>query len=166
MLGGGTHDRDLSRMGRAGRWCCVAGAGIGALGLLAWTSGLGGLTAIIRGQRAMTPNTALSLFLIGVAAALRAAGKPRRVAKTLSIVAALVVLSVSVATLAEYVLGVDLRLDRILFGRDLMPYPWRPSGVTVVALSALSSGLIVFDKRPGAAVRPSECFALLGGLAA
>ena len=32
---------------RAGRWCCVAGAGIGALGVLAWLSGFGALTGII-----------------------------------------------------------------------------------------------------------------------
>ena len=77
MLGGaGQHDDDRYSMIRAGRWCCVAGAGIGALGVLAWLVGVGPLTAIIPGQPPMMPNTALGLLLLGVGGALRAPSNP------------------------------------------------------------------------------------------
>ena len=95
----------------AGRRCCVAGAGIGALGVLAWLSGFGGLTAIIPGQPPMMPNTALGLLLLGVGGALRAPENAGRAAKAASVIAALFVLAVGVATLAEYLLAIDLGSD-------------------------------------------------------
>ena len=38
--------------------------------------------------------------------------------------------------------------------------------MTALALTLLSSGLLVFDGRLGARIRPAECLALLGGVAA
>ena len=151
---------------RAGRWCCVAGAAIGALGAMAWLCGVGALTAIIPGQPPMVPNTALSLLLLGVAVALRAPENAGRAAKAASIIAALVVLAVAVATLAEYLLASDLGIDRALARIHRGLYPGRPSLVTALALTLLSSGVIVFDARLGVRVRPGEGLALLGGGAA
>ena len=151
---------------RAGRWCCVAGAGIGALGVLAWLSGFGALTGIIPGQPPMMPNTALGLFLIGAAGALRAPENAGRAAKAASVLAAFVVLAVSVATLVEYLLALDLGIDRALLSVHGGPYQGRPSLETALALALLSSGLMVFDARPAARIRPAECLALLGGIGA
>ena len=150
---------------RAGRWCCVAGAGIGALGVLAWLSGFGALTAIIPRQPPMMPNTALGLLLLGAAGALRAPENAGRVAKAVSVLAALVVLAVGVATLAEYLLAIDLGIDRALISVHSGPHPGRPSLVTALALTLLSSGLIVFDAGSSARIRPAECLVLLSGIA-
>ena len=151
---------------RAGRWCCVAGAGIGALGVLAWLSGFGALTAIIPGQPPMMPNTALGLLLLGVGGALRAPENAGRAAKAASVLAALVVLAVGVATLAEYLLAIDLGIDRALVVVHSGQHPGRPSPVTALALTVLSSGLLVFDGGSGARIRPAECLVLLGGTVA
>jgi PAS domain S-box-containing protein len=151
---------------RAGRSCCVAGAGIGALGVLAWLLGIGSLTGIIPGQPLMMPNTALSLLLLGVGGALRAPENAGRAAKAASVLAALVVLAVGVATLAEYLLAMDLGIDRALVVVHSGQHPGRPSPVTALALALLSSGLIVLDAGSGARLRPAECLVLLGGTVA
>jgi hypothetical protein len=150
---------------RAGRWCCVAGAGIGALGVLAWLLGIGALTAVIPGQPPMMPNTALGLLLLGVGGALRAPGGGRA-AKTASVLAAVVVLAVGVGTLAEYLLAMDLGIDRALVFAHSGQHPGRPSPVTALALTALSSALIVFDAGSDGRIRPAECLVLLGGTVA
>ncbi len=151
---------------RAGRWCCVAGAGIGALGVLAWLAGIGALTAIIPGQPPMMPNTALGLLLLGVGGALRAPENAGRAAKAVSVLAALVVLAVGVATLAEYLLAIDLGIDRALVVVHSGQHPGRPSPATALALTVLSSGLLVFDRGSDARIRPAECLVLLGGTVA
>jgi PAS domain S-box-containing protein len=151
---------------RAGRWCCIAGAGIGALGVLAWLLGVGALTAVIPGQPPMMPNTALGLLLIGVGAALRAPANAGRAAKAASVLAALIVLAVGVATLAEYLLGTDLGIDRALVVVHSGQHPGRPSPVTALALTVLSSALIVFDAGSEGRIRPAECLVLLGGTVA
>src|SRR5689334_282238 len=62
----------LDRRARVGRRLCVAGASIGALGLVASLLGAGELTRIAGGEPPVTPNAALALLLAGGAAALRA----------------------------------------------------------------------------------------------
>ena len=151
---------------RVGRWCCVGGAAFGALGLVGWMSGIGVLTGLIAGEPPMMPNTALGLLLTGGAGALRARADAGRVAKVASFLAALVVLALAVATLAQYAFGTDLRIDRVLFRPEIGPYPGRPSPLTAVALALLASGLLVFDTRPTASFRPSEWFVFAGGIAA
>lgn len=114
----------------------------------------------------MMPNTALALLLLGSAGALRGrpdAGVARRV---LSVLAALVVLAIGAGTLAEYMLGVDLWLDQILFPAQGGPYPGRPSPPTALALSLLAMALLLFDFRAEARARPSEWLALSAGLTA
>jgi hypothetical protein len=81
---------------------------------VAWLSGFGVLTAIIPGQPPMMPNTALSLLLLGVAGALGAPENAGRSAKAVSVIVALVVLAVAVATLAESLLASDLGVDHAL----------------------------------------------------
>ena len=114
----------------------------------------------------MMPNTALGLFLLGVGGALRAPENAGRAAKAVSVLVALAVLAVGVATLAEYLLPIDLGIDRALIRVHGGPHPGRPSPVTALTLTLLSSGLLVFDAPSGARIRPAECFVLLGGVAA
>src|SRR6476659_2868208 len=166
LVGASQHDVDRCSMIRAGRWCCIAGAGIGALGVLAWLLGIGALTAVIPGQPPMMPNTALGLLLLGVGAALRAPANAGRAAKAASVLAALIVLAVGVATLAECLLAMDLGIDRALVVVHSGQHPGRPSPVTALALTVLSSALIVFDAGSDGRIRPAECLVLLGGTVA
>ena len=51
---------------RVGRWCCLAGAAFGALGLVGWLTGISALAGFLPGQPPMMPNTAVALLLTGV----------------------------------------------------------------------------------------------------
>ena len=124
------------------------------------------LTTIVPGQPPMMASTALALLLIGAAGALRRpkhAGGGRR---ALSLAAAAVVLFIGGGTLAEYGLGLDLSIDRILVVSEVGPYPGRPSPPTALALFLLGAALLFFDARPAARARPSEWLAMSAGLIA
>ena len=56
---------------RVGLWLCLAGAALGALGLLDGLVGPGVWTTLFPREVPMRPNTALGLGLIGGAGALR-----------------------------------------------------------------------------------------------
>lgn len=94
-----------------GRWLCLAGAVLGAVGLLDAIAGTGLLTTIAPIGPAMTARSSLGLLLIGGAAALRNKEDGGPISKALSLLAALVVLVLGIATLAEHALAVDLPID-------------------------------------------------------
>lgn len=148
-----------------GQRLCLTGAAIGAIGLLGWITGATGLTTILPGHPPMMPNTALGLVLIGVAGALRRRQQARRLARTLSVLAAIVVLAIGIGTLAEYALHVDLHIDQPLLHSDVGPYPGRASPYTMFALTCLAAALLLFDSRSTARARPSEWLALAAGVA-
>lgn len=154
------------RVTAVGQGLCLAGATLGAAGLLGAITGTSWLTTLVPGQPSMVPNTALGLLLIGVAGAVRRlkhAGVGRR---ALSLAASVVVLAIGVGTLVEYGLGLALSLDQVLIGSDVGPFPGRPSPPTALALTFLGAALILFDARPAARARPSEWLALSAGLIA
>src|SRR6185295_13148713 len=140
---------DPIRASRLGRALCIGGAALGALGLLGWIAGRESLTAILPGQQpSMKPNTALALLLIGGAGALRhPAGAAGWWRNALSTLAALAVLAIGAATLAEYALGLDLHVDRLLVQHQAGPYPGRPSPPTALALTLLAAAVLLSGVR-------------------
>jgi PAS domain S-box-containing protein len=145
----------------------MAGAVLGALGLLDANAGTGLLTGIVPGDRPMTANSALGLLLIGGAAALRDRADAGPVRKALSLLGALLVLAIGLASLTEYALGTDLRIDQVLApGTHPGRHPGRPARPTALALSLLAGALLLLDVRATARVRPSEWLALAAGFTA
>jgi PAS domain S-box-containing protein len=106
----------------------------------------------------MKANTALSLLLLGCAGAMRERPDAGRVRKTLSLVAAAVVLAIAVLTLAEYVLAIDLHVDQLFVSvpDQSVPYPGRSSPPTALAHALLAAAIFAFDGRSGRQSRPSE----------
>src|SRR5690349_2389420 len=143
-----------SRSARVGRRLCLAGAAIGALGLVTIGVGAGRLTSILPGEPAMTANAALALLLLGIAAVLREREDASPVRRTLAVMAALAALAIGIVTMAEYALQLDLHVDRVLArnpaGRG------RPSPLTALALVCLAAAALLFDARGAARARPSE----------
>lgn len=117
-------------------------------------------TTIVPGRPPMMPNTALALLMLGVAGALRHREDVGRVRRTLSLLAAIAALAVGIGTMAEYVLQIDLKIDRLFVGSQVGPYPGRPSPPTALALTLLSVAILLFDARPKARARPSEWLVL------
>jgi PAS domain S-box-containing protein len=159
---------DASRPPLVGLLLCLLGAALGVLGLCGWLTGATSLTTFVPGQPPMMPNTALGLLLLGGAGALRHRQVSAGMLRTISLLAALVVLAVGVATLAQYILGVDLHIDRLLIAVPTRqgPHAGRPSPPTAVALTCLAAALLVFDARPAARARPAEWLILLAALSA
>ena len=158
---------DPIRASRLGRALCIGGAALGALGLLGWIAGRESLTVLLPGQQpSMKPNTALALLLIGGAGALRHPAGAAGWRNALSTLAALAVLAIGAATLAEYVLGLDLHVDRLFVQDQAGPYPGRPSPPTALALTLLAAAVLLSGARTTARARLLEGFALAAGLTA
>jgi hypothetical protein len=104
---------------RAGRVLCLAGAALGALGLLGWLIEAPSLVSLVPRQPTLKPITAVALMLLGAAGALRCRAGAGRVPRTLSILAAVAVLAAGAGTLAEYALGAEWPFDRLFFPRRI-----------------------------------------------
>src|SRR5688572_20177390 len=110
-----------SRIADAGRLLCLLGAALGATGLIGWLADMPSLTTIFPGQPTMKPNTALSLILLGLGAALRRRRGASRALRMVSILAALAVLAAGIMTLTEYALNIDLHIDRLVASEPMSP---------------------------------------------
>jgi PAS domain S-box-containing protein len=154
----------MRRIRRLGRALCGAGGVVGTLDLAGWASGNGSLVVIIPGRPIMMPNTAVALVLLGLAGAL--AESRRTAPRTAALGAAAVVLAIGVATLAEYVTGVDLRIDEIIVRTGTTPFPGRPSPMTALALTLLATAAIVRSAHSPWRARLSECLILAAGFMA
>jgi PAS domain S-box-containing protein len=155
------------RIARAGQSMCLGGAALGALGLSGWLSGWEFATTIVPGLPRMTPNSALALMLIGAAGAARVREDTRGIQKIVSLLAALVVLALGVATLAEYGLRVDLHIGQLLIPDEpVTSSSVRPSPPTAFALTLLAGALLLFDSRTMSRMRPWEWLVLCAALTA
>ncbi|HMC56035.1 MAG TPA: PAS domain S-box protein, partial [Gemmatimonadaceae bacterium] len=136
-----------------GRRLCLAGAALGAIGLLGWLTAASRLYTLLPGQPAM-PNTTLALTLTGAAGVLL--GWPTRPFRALCVLAAAVVLVIGVGSLSETAFGVDLHIDQLVVSTGLGTHPGRPSPPTALALALLGVAILIFDSFPKAKTRPSE----------
>jgi PAS domain S-box-containing protein len=149
---------ERSAVARLGQVLCLAGAALGAAGLIGWAAGITWLTIVVPGQPAMMPNTALACLLAGLAGALRRDTGAAKAARALSLAATGVVLVIGIGTLVEYAAGTSLGLDELLRGGLPGPHPGRPSPLTALALTFLGFALLLFDVRPDSSNRPSDWF--------
>jgi PAS domain S-box-containing protein len=155
-----------ARWPRLGGWACLTAAGLGAMGLVGWASGLGFLTTLVPGLPPIMPNAAFALVLLGGAGALHRSQTMRQGGRVLSALAALVVLALGLATLAEYVLRVDLGIDQLLLASRVGPYPGRPSPPTALAFVLLAAGLLGIELGGRSGARLSEWLVVAAGLIA
>jgi PAS domain S-box-containing protein len=135
---------------------------LGALVLFAWFAGIDPLKSPIPGAASMKANTALGLLLLGSALLLTRRGRNPGPAASLAL--GLLVL-LGAATLLQYLVGVDLRIDELLARDDLAAAatssPGRMSPFTAVGLTLLGLSLLL-RHRPGSARSWSDALALLG----
>src|SRR5262245_41304447 len=115
---------------RAAPALCLAGALVGAIGLIGWFTNTPLLATWIPGLPPTRPNTALALALLGASGALGSRPGATPAHKTLSLMGAVFVLALEIATLADYE-GLHLRVVAPILhaGRSTPP--------TALALSLL-----------------------------
>ena len=125
------------------QYCAVAAALIGILVLAGWALEIDVLARVHPALPPMVPNTALMTALLGVAIVLHGAAA-RGVRRTTTVVCVAVLL-LAVVTLVEYVLGADLRVDRLLSvgaSEGAARFPGRPSPQSVLGLALLAGSLL------------------------
>ena len=117
------------------------------VGLVGWLTGVQTLITITPGQPPMMPNTALALLLLGLAGTLRHPAHTSRAARSLSALAAVVVLALGLGTIAEYVLNLPFSIDQLIVRSETGPYPGRPSPPVAIAIILLSGAILALKWR-------------------
>ena len=145
---------------------CLGGATVGLIVLAGWLTGTKALATVIPGLPPMMPNSAIALFALGIAGALRRQKYATGAPLALSVVLAIVVLAIGVGTIAEYALHVRTPLDQLFMRSTAGPVPGRPSPPTAVAVTLLGAAILLLDWRLSARIRPSEWLILAAGLIA
>lgn len=146
----------------------TAVAVMGVVVLIGWLLGLDLLKSSIPGASTMKPLAALAFVLAGGAlAGLPAEGERRSRRMALRLLASLTGL-IGVATIVEYGLGLDLRIDTWLFpeavSAEPLVFPGRMAGATAMAFSLVGPSLLLLDAPRESRAREGLAFgvALLG----
>ncbi|MEJ8837023.1 hybrid sensor histidine kinase/response regulator [Ramlibacter sp. AN1133] len=123
---------------------------VGAAVLLGWALGIDALKSVVPGAVEMKANTAVGLLVAGAALWLRIRGREWATAAAAG--AAGLVTALGAATLVEYLTGVDLGIDELLF-RDgasaVSGAPGRMSPYTAWAFVLLGPGIALLHRRRG-----------------
>ena len=140
--------------------------GLGCVVLWGWAGENALFTRVWPGMPAMMPNTAVGFMLFGVALILLECEVYRL--RQVSQLAACTAAALGLATLAEYVTGVDIGVDRALFGNRTgdAPIPGRMALATAFAFSLGGCGLLLLRRASYRAAVVGQGFALaVAGLA-
>jgi PAS domain S-box-containing protein len=123
-------------------------AGIGAVVLTGgWALQVISLRSVLPGYASMKPNTALGLLAAGCA--LWNSGRKSPVNRFFIYIGSVFALAIGALTLAEYVMGIHLRIDELLF-RDVAeagPLPGRMAAVTAFDFLLVGCSLMMIRQR-------------------
>jgi PAS domain S-box-containing protein len=140
-------------------------AGVGLIVLLGWQFGIDGLKSIGPAFATMKPNTALSFVFGGSALAfLSKPSIPGELRARIGFGLSAAVILIAVLSLVEYLAGIDLGIDQLLY-RDAAKsvgviHPGRMSFAAALSLSLAGTSLLVLDVETRRGHRPAEWLAL------
>jgi PAS domain S-box-containing protein len=154
----------------------VATVGLACLVLYGWAFNIPALKSVFPGLVTMKANTALGLGLSGISLWLllfrgSGAGSGSRkglVAPFLALIFALTVVFIGAATLSEYLFGVNLRIDELLFkdplGSTGTTSPGRLAPATALAFISIGVALLLLDWKTLRNRSPAQGFSLFATL--
>lgn len=129
---------------------------VGVAGLfvlvVGWFLGVDAVRSVVPGLSTMKANTATGFILVGLATNPAVRGRSRRTAD----LAAALLLALGVATMVQYLAGVDLGIDELLVadpGASAGSAPGRPGLNTAIGFVLLGAGSLLGDHRNGRAAR-------------
>ena len=127
--------------------------GLSLTAMLGWLIGERALRSITDGHADMKANTAVALTLAAIALLIQASGASGPRMRRLSLVLAVTVAAISLVTLLEWLTGLDLGIDQLLFGdvaRVGAGHPGRMAPGSAIALLLIgnSIALTTLGRRP------------------
>ena len=139
-------------------WAVAAGyvsVAVSVLVFVGWAFGIDTLRSVLPKAMTMKPYTAISLMALGLAMIAAAVTKPPYVPSArrvlLTRVLAAIALIICSAMLFEYVTGIDLGIDRLLFREAVLerggPFPGRISQASSVSCGLIGLALLLLDAR-------------------
>ena len=141
---------------------------IGFSVICGWFLDIPALKSVFSGYVPMTPNTATCFILTGIS--LLAAQtkpvfpRPRIITQTFAFIVALA----GMLTLAEYIFGLNIGIDRIFFRPQveavLKTFPGRMSPFSALNFFLIGTALLVLDKQAKNGWRPAQLLILLEGV--
>src|ERR1043165_2810592 len=146
----------------------VSGLGIFVSGsvLLGWTFDLPILESVLPGQPQMVPHTAVAFIFASLSLG---ALKQKRSLSVFSAACALVIILIAVLTITEYVAGLDLGFDKLLFSQRLesahQSFPGRPSPHSATDFLLIGTALLL-SGRTGKAYRVAQTLTVVAALIA
>ena len=148
----------------------LAAVGMGCLVLLGWEFHIEFLMSVLPSLVTMKANTALGIALSGISLWLLQPGESGTRTRNFARLLALLVVVIGAATLSEYLFGVNLRIDELLFsdpkGSLGTSSPGRLAPTTATAFMAIGWALILLDNKTRRGHRPSQVLSLYAGLIA
>jgi len=157
------------RLARVRFYCdvsCLATTLVGCLILSGWIFHIGRLKSALLGSMSIEVNTALGLILLGMSLWLLLPNPPRPAHRYLGFSLAGLAAFIGTMTVIEYVLGLNLRIDRLLLSQDNSPVgPYssgRMSPITATTFLALGFALLLLDEETQSGWRPSQLLSLWG----
>jgi hypothetical protein len=134
--------------------------------LAGWWLDIALLRSLLHGGASMQPHTAVALALAALSLLLGSGPSAGAVELYVARAAALVVVAMGLVTLLQYVAGMPLGIDELLFRDDpaplWRPYPGRMAVLSAVSLVLAGCALLIIDwAPPRLPFRPAEPCALL-----
>ncbi len=141
---------------------------LGIAVLAGWALGVEMLKSAIPGHVSMKANSALAFLLAGTSARALCSERNGRRVRLAAKVAGVLVAAIGLATLFEYVAGLEPGIDQILFTEAARPiqtsHPGRMAPGSALAFLLLGVALAVHDVETSGGGRPSQLLALVAGL--
>jgi PAS domain S-box-containing protein len=160
-------DDDTRRFKLLHMYCdvsAIAAAAVGCLVLLGWAFHIDHLKSVVPGFVTMKANTALGLAFSGTSLWLLLPGESHTRRRQIAHFLALLVTVIGAATLTEYLFGLNLRIDQLLFneptGTVATFSPGRMAPTTATAFLAIGLALLLLDWETRRGHRPAQVLSL------
>jgi diguanylate cyclase (GGDEF)-like protein/PAS domain S-box-containing protein len=148
----------------------IASVALGSMVLCGWTFRFTPLNSVLQGLVTVKANTALALVLSGISLWLLIPreSSPRR--RSIAFVFAFLVGMIGLGTFCEYLFGLNLGIDQLLFhepaGALATHSPGRMAPIATVAITAIGAALMLLALKTRLSERAAQLLSLLTALAA
>ena len=148
----------------------IAVVGVGCLALCGWAFHIELLKSFLPGLVAMKVNSALGLAFSGMSLWLLLPDEPRSERRQIAISLALLVTFIGMATLAEYLFGLNLRIDQLFFREPVETVATYSAGrmapTTAMAFLAIGFALLLLGGKRRRGHLPAQLLSLWAALVA